>query len=73
METYCLKCKKYTKNIKPQISSTSNNKIMMISKCAVCNSRKCKFIKKQEAEGLLSNLGIKSPLNKIPLLGDILF
>ena len=46
METYCLKCKKYTKNIKPQVSSTSNSKTMMISKCEVCNSRKCKFIKK---------------------------
>ena len=73
MEKYCLKCKKYTKNIKPQISSTSNNKTMMLSKCAVCNGRKCKFIKKQEAKGLLSKLGINTPLNKIPLLGDILF
>ena len=73
METYCLKCKKYTKNIKPQISSTSNNKTMMISKCTVCNSRKSKFIKKQEAKGLLSKLGIKTPLNKLPILGDILF
>ena len=39
METYCLKCRKYTKNIKPQISSTGNDKTMMISKSAVCNSR----------------------------------
>ena len=45
---------------------------MMISKCAVCNSRKCKNIKKQEANGLLSKLGIKTALNKTPLLGDIL-
>ena len=67
------KCKKYTKNINAQISSTSNVKTMMISKCAVCNSRKCKFIKKQEAKAFLSKLGIKTPLNKIPLLGDILF
>ena len=73
MESYCLKCKKYTKNIKPQISSTSNGKTMMTSKCAICNSTKCKFIKKQEAEGLLSKLGIKTPLNEIPLLCDILF
>ena len=73
METYCLKCRKYTKNIKPQISNTCNGKTMMISKCAVCNSRKCKFIKKQEAKGLLSKLGIKTPSNKIPLLGYILF
>ena len=45
----------------------------MISKCKICNSRKCIFIKKQEAKALLSKLGIKTPLNKIPLLGDILF
>ena len=73
METYCSKCRKYTKNRKPQLSSTSNGKTMMVSKCAVCNSRKCKFIKRQEAKELLSKLGIKTPLNKIPLLGDILF
>ena len=73
MESYCLKCKKYTKNINPQVSSTSNGKLMILSKCAVCGSKKCKFIKKQEAKGILSSLGIKTPLSKIPLLGDILF
>ena len=73
MESYFLKCTKYTKNINPQVSSTNNGKTMMISKCAVCNSRKCKFIKKQEAKGLLSKLGIKTPLSKTPILGDILF
>ena len=46
---------------------------MILSKCAICNSKKSKFINKQEAKGLLSNLGIKTPLNKIPILGDILF
>ena len=45
----------------------------MTSKCAVYNSKTCKFIKKEEAKGLLSKLGIKKPLNKIPILGDILF
>ena len=73
MESYCLKCKKYTKNINPQVSSTSNGKMMILSKCAICNSKKSKFIKKQEAKGLLSKLGIKTLLNKVPLLGDILF
>ena len=73
MESYCLKCKKYTKNINPQVSSTSNGKLMIISKCAICGSRKSKFIKKQDAKGLLSNLGIKTPLSKIPVLDDILF
>ena len=73
MESYCLKCKKYTKNINPQVSSTSNGKLMILSKCAVCGSKKPKFIKKQEAKGILSSLGIKTPLSKIPLLGDVLF
>ena len=73
METYCLKSRKYIINIKPQSSSASNGKPMMISKYAVCNSRKCKFIKKQEAKGLISELGFKTPLNKMPFLGDILF
>ena len=73
MESYCLKCKKHTKNINPQISSTSNGKMMMLSKCAIYRSRKSKFIKKQDAKGLLSKLGIKTPLSNVPLLGNILF
>ena len=73
MELYCLKCKKHTQNIGPQVSSTSNGKIMILSKCAICGSRKSRFIKKQDAKGILSSLGIKTPLSKIPLLGDVLF
>ena len=73
MESYCLKCNKYTKNINPQVSSTSNGKLMILSKCAICDSKKSKFIKKQEAKGILSSLGIKTPLSKTPLLGDVLF
>ena len=73
MESYCLKCKKYTKNINPQVSSTSNDKFMILSKCAICGSKKSKFIKKEDAKGLLNKLGIKTSLSKIPLLGDILF
>ena len=46
---------------------------MLLSKCAVCGAKKSRFIKKQEAKGILSSLGLKTPLNKIPLLGDILF
>ena len=73
MESYCLKCKKYTKNINPHISSTSNGKMMILSKCAICGSKKSKFIKKQNTKGLLSNPGVKTPLSKIPVVGDILF
>ena len=46
---------------------------MILSTCAICNTKKWKSIKKKETKGLLSKLGIKTPLNKIPLLGDILF
>ena len=46
---------------------------MILSKCTICNSKKSKFINKQEAKGLLSKLGIKIPLSKVPILGDILF
>ena len=63
MESYCLKCKKQTKNIDSQVSLTSNSKSIILSKCAIYNSKKSKFINKQEAKGLLSNLGIKTPLN----------
>ena len=73
MESHCLKCKKYTKNIHPQVSGTINGKVMILSKCAICGSRKSKFINKQEASGLLSKLGIKTRLSKVPMLGDILF
>ena len=72
METYCLKCKKYTENIDPKISGTSNGKTMILSKCPICDGKKSRFIKNQEAKGLLRKLGIKTPLSKIPALGDIL-
>ena len=58
MNSYCLSCKKDTKNINPKIVRTKNNRLMMLSKCSVCNNKKSKFIKEQEARGLLSNLGI---------------
>ena len=73
MKTYCLKCRKDTENIDPKISSTSNGKSMILSKCAICGSKKSRFIRNQEAKGLLSNLGIRTPLSKVPVLGDILF
>ena len=73
MESYCLKCKKNTENIDPQFSSASNGRVMILSKCAICGSKKSRFIKHQEAKGLLSELGIKTPLCKTPVLGDILF
>ena len=73
MSSYCLKCKRNTESINPKVSATSNSKTMVLSKCAICSSKKSKFIKKQEAKGSLSNLGIRTPLSKIPILGDVLF
>ena len=73
MKTYYLKCRKDTENIDPKISSSSNDKAMILSKCAICGSKKSRFIKNQETKGLLNNLGIRTPLSKVPILGGILF
>ena len=73
MSTYYLKCRKNTESINSRVSKTNNGKTIILSKCAICGSKKSRFVKKQEASGILSNLSLKTPLNKIPLLGDILF
>ena len=73
MRSYCLKCREDTENIKPRVSNTSNGKTMLLSKCAIYCSEKSRFVKNQEAKRLLSNLGLRTPLSKVPLLGDILF
>ena len=72
MKSYCFKCRKYSENINPRVSKTSNGKTMLLSKCAICGSKKSRFIKNQEAKGLLRNLGVGTPLNKVPILGDTL-
>ena len=72
MKSYCLKCRKDTENINPRVSKTSNSRTM-VSKCAICNSKKSRFIKNQEAKGLTSNLGVKTSLSKVSILGAILF
>ena len=73
MLSYCLKCKKITESINPRVPKTTNGKMMILSKCAICGGKKSKVIKEQQAKGLLSNLGLRTPLNKLPVLGDILF
>ena len=73
MLSYCLKCKKNTESIYPKVLKTDNSKTMILSKYAIYGSEKSNFIKEQQAKRLLSNLGIRTPLNKIPLLRDILF
>ena len=72
MKTYCLKCNKDTDNIDPKMFTTKNNGLLTQSKCGVCKNKKSRFVKEQEAKGLLSNLGIRTPLSKIPLL-NVLF
>ena len=72
MKTYCVKCRKDTGNIDPEMVRTKNNKLIMQSKCPVCGIEKSRFVKEQEAKGLLSNLRIKTPLSKIPLLNVLL-
>ena len=72
MKTYCVKYKKNTDNLNSKIIKTKNGRLIMQSKCTECGFKKLRFAKEQDAEGLLSNLGIKTPLSKIPLL-NVLF
>ena len=67
MKSYCLKCRKDTENIDPKVSNTSNGRKTILSKCAICGNKKSRFIKDQEAKGLLA------PLSKVSILGDIFF
>ena len=73
MLSYCLQCRKNTESKNPKATRTKNGSIMLLSKCAVCDSKKFTFIKEQEAIGLLSSFGIKIPLSKILLVGALLF
>ena len=68
METYCVKCRKKPENLKWKIFKTKNGRLIMQSKCAECGFKESRFVKEQESKGLLSNLRIKTPLSKIPLL-----
>ena len=73
MKQYCLKCRKNTENINQKVSNTSNGRTMVLSQCAICGRKKSRFIKNQEAKGLLRNLGVRTSVSKVPILGDILF
>ena len=66
-----LSCRKNTNSKNSKAAKTKNGKIILLSKCAVCDSKKSKFIKEQEASGLLSSFGIKTHLRKIPLVGSL--
>ena len=71
--SYCLKCRKNIESKSPKVERTKNGRIMLLSKCEVCDSKKLIFIKELESSRLLSSLGIKTPQTKIPLLGPLLF
>ena len=73
MLSYCLKCRKNTESTNPKSTRTKNGRIMLLSKCAVCDNKKSKFIKERESSGLLNSVGIKTPLTNIPLVGHLLF
>ena len=71
MKIYCVKCGKDTENIDRKMVRTKNNRLIMQSKFPVYGVKKSRFVKEQKAKGLLSNLGIKTPLSKIPLLNTL--
>ena len=71
-ETYCLVSRKYTKNNNPKIVRNRQNRLLMQSNYAICGGKNSRFIKEQQAMEILSNLGIKTPLSKVPLR-NILF
>ena len=66
-----MKCRKNTENLNPKMFKTKNSRLIMQSKCPACEIKKPRFVKEQEAKGLLSNLGIKTPLGQIPLLNAL--
>ena len=67
-----MKCRRDTENIDPKMFRTKNSRLIMQAKCPACKIKRSRFVKEQEAKGLLSNSGIKTPLSKIPLL-NVLF
>ena len=73
MLSYYWKCRKDIDNINPKVSKTNDGKTMILSKYAICGCKKSRFIKKQEASGILSNLCLRTPVSKVTSLGDILF
>ena len=72
MNTYCVKCRKDTENYDSKMVRTKINRLVMQSECSVCGIKRSRFVKEQETKFLLSNLGIRTPLSKIPLLNVLL-
>ena len=72
MKIYCVKCRKDTENVDPKMVRTKNNRLIMQANYPVCAIKKSSFVKEQEAKGLLSNLGIETPLSKNSLLNILI-
>ena len=73
MLTYCLKCKRNTESKDAKMIKTKNGKVILSSECVVCGNNNSRFKKEQKASGIFSSVGIRTPLNKIPVLGNIFF
>ena len=73
MLSYCLKCRKNTEMKNPEIARSKNRRIMLLSRCAVCDSKNSKFPKEEEAEGLLSSCALKAHLSQNHLSASLLF
>ena len=72
MKTYCLSCRKITDNVNSKMIKTKKGRLQLKSQCTIWGNKKSRFVKEQEAKGILSSLGIRTPLSKIPGL-NILF
>ena len=72
LKTYCIVCKKDTENKIPKVFKIKNGRLILKSTCSECNNKKSRFISKNEGSGLLSSLGIRTPLSQAPLL-NVLF
>ena len=71
MLSYCLNSRKNTESKNPKVAKTKNRRMMLFSSCALCHSKKLKFLKEEEASGLLTSLGIKAPVSKVSLLNNL--
>ena len=65
MKTYCLVCRKNTDNVNSEMIKTKNGRLQLKSQCSSCGNKKSRLVKEQEAKGILSSLGIRTPLSKI--------
>ena len=72
MKTYCLVCIKNTENKDTKIIKTKSGRLQMRSQCSICGNKKSRFLKQEEAKEILSSLGIKTPLSKMPGLNILL-